>query len=172
VPWIDGLAGGVTYDNRERPMEHEFYRQIVDDASDAVVVADASGTITYWNTGAEALFGHASAEAVGQSLDLIIPEPQRARHWDGYQRVMASGTSKYGQSLLAVPALHRDGRRLSIEFKVVLLRAPVGVVRGIAAIIRDVTEHWQEDRGVRRRLRELEDEVARLRNADEPPAPS
>jgi PAS domain S-box-containing protein len=149
-------------------MESEAYRQIIDGASDAIVVADVSGTIRYWNTGAVAMFGHGAAEAVGQSLDLIIPEAQRARHWDGYHRVMATGTTQYAKQLLAVPALHRDGRRLSIEFHVMLLRGPDGVQNGIAAIIRDVTGRWQEGRAIRRRLQELEGELDRLRQASAP----
>ena len=153
---LQAMTGG----QRERPLDDETYRQIVDGASDAIVVADASGTITYWNAGAEALFGFVSAEAVGQSLDLIVPEPQRARHWDGYRRVMETGTTRYDQALLAVPALHRDGRRLSIEFKVILLRASDGTPSGSAAIVRDVTGRWNEDRALRRRLRELEEEEA------------
>lgn len=151
-----------------RDMDSETYRQIVDGASEAIVVADVPGTIRYWNAGAEAMFGHRSAEAVGQSLDLIIPETQRARHWDGYRRVMETGTTMYARTLLAVPALHRDGRRLSIEFHVVLLRAPGGALSGIAAVIRDVTERWQEDRALRRRLHELEAEIDRLRQAGGP----
>src|SRR4051794_22386255 len=146
-------------------MDSEAYRQIIDGASDAIVVADVSGTIRSWNAGTVALFGHRAAEAVGQSLDLIIPEAKRARHWDGYRRVMATGTTQYARRLLAVPALHRDGRRLSIEFHVTLLRGPDGVPNGIAAIIRDVTERWQEDRALRRRLQELEGERDRLRQA-------
>jgi PAS domain S-box-containing protein len=149
-------------------MENEAYRQIIDGASDAIVVADVSGTIRYWNAGAVAMFGHGADEAVGQSLDLIIPEAQRARHWDGYRRVMATGTTQYAERLLAVPALHRDGRRLSIEFHVTLLRSPDGVPNGIAAIIRDVTARWQEDRALQRRLQELEREINRLRQGGDP----
>jgi PAS domain S-box-containing protein len=147
-------------------METESYRQIVDGAAEAIVVADPSGMIRYWNGGAEAIFGHAAAEAIGQSLDLIIPEAQRGRHWDGYRHVMETGTTRYSDALLAVPALHRDGRRLSIEFHVTLLRAPNGAPSGIAAIIRDVTERWLEVRALRRRLRDLEDELGTLRPAD------
>ena len=153
-------------------MDDETYRQIVDGASDAIVVADVSGTIRLWNAGAEDMFGHHAAEAVGQSLDLIIPEAQRARHWDGYRRVMETGTTTYARTLLAVPALHRDGRRLSIEFHVVLLRASDGALSGIAAIIRDVTERWQEDRALRRRLHELEAEIDRFWQAGGPASSS
>jgi PAS domain S-box-containing protein len=149
-------------------MEDERYRQIVDGAADAIVVADAAGTIRYWNAGAEATFGFGSDEAIGRSLDLIIPEAQRGRHWGGYRQVMASGVTKYAGSMLAVPALHRDGRRLSIEFRVILLRSEDGAPTGIAAIMRDVTERWQEQRALRGRVRELEAEVSRLRSGDEP----
>jgi PAS domain S-box-containing protein len=149
-------------------MDTESYRQIVDSAPDAVIVADATGTIRFWNARAESVFGYPASEAIGQSLDLIIPEAQRARHWDGYRHVMQTGTTKYARTVLAVPALHRDGRRLSIEFGVTLLRAPDGSLSGIAAILRDVTERWQADRALRRRVQELEAEVAALRKTDAP----
>ena len=149
-------------------MERETYRQIVDGASDAIVVADVAGTIRYWNAGAEAMFGHGAPEAIGQRLDLIIPEAQRARHWDGYHRVMETGTTRYAEKVLAVPALHRDGRRLSIEFRVILLSTPDGAPSGIAAVIRDVTDRWHEDRALRRRLQELEDELNRSRQVGTP----
>lgn len=125
--------------------------------ADAVVIADAEGTITFWNDAATRLFGWSATEAVGRSLDLIIPERQRERHWTGYRRVMATGHTDYGDRLLEVPALHRDGRRLSIAFTVSLLqRAGQTVPYAIAAVLRDDTERWQE----RRRLR---DELAGLR---------
>ena len=151
-------------------MDSESYRQVVDGAPDAIVVADVGGTIRFWNGAAEAIFGYGAAEAIGQRLDLIIPEAQRARHWDGYRRVMETGTTKYGRTVLAVPAIHRDGRRLSIEFGVTLLRAADGTPSGIAAIIRDVTERWQEDRALRRRIQELESEVSSLRQGSAPPS--
>ena len=86
-------------------------RAVIETASDAVVLADREGVIRFWNPGAERLFGLASAQALGQSLDIIIPEPQRARHWAGYHRVMESGESRYGHGdLLAVPGLRGDGQ--------------------------------------------------------------
>ena len=127
------------------------------DLADAVVIADANGTITFWNRSATELFGWPEAEAVGQSLDLIIPERLRGRHWTGYQRVMESGETEYAGRLLEVPALHRDGRRLSVAFTVTLVQptdsqAPTA----IAAVIRDDTERWLERRRTRERLEELE----------------
>lgn len=123
-------------------------RQIVENAGDAIVVADRQGLIRLWNRGAQRVFGHPPEVALGRSLDLIIPETLRLRHWEGYHRVMATGETRYGDSLLAVPALHRDGRRLSIEFTVIPLHDGAGRMAGIAALIRDVTERWQKERNI------------------------
>ena len=133
-----------------------IYRNIIEKAPDAVVYADRDGIIRLWNGGAEALFGFPAVEAIGQSLDLIIPPRQRERHWDGYRRVMASGESRYGQHLLSVPALHREGRQISCEFSIVMLHDGQGQVCGIASIMRDVTERWQKEKALRERLRALE----------------
>ena len=138
-----------------------MYQQLVDGSPEAVVVADVRGVIVYWNAAAANLFGYAPAETVGQTLDLIIPEPQRERHWAGYRQVMESGQTRYGRDLLAVPAVRRDGSRLSIEFHVVLLRENSGQLIAIAALIRDVTERWKRDRALQQRVRELETEVNR-----------
>ena len=80
-------------------------------ASDAIIATDREGNITFWNPGAERIFGFTAKEAVGQSLDLIIPENLRARHWSGFRHTMATGTSRYGHGdLLSVPGLTKDGR--------------------------------------------------------------
>ena len=122
---------------------------VVRESPEAMVVADPEGIIRLWNGGAERVFGHSAAEALGSSLDLIIPERQRARHWQGYARTMATGQTRYGDQLLAVPATHRDGRRLSIEFSVALLRDTEGRIAGISAVIRDVTERRAAERALR-----------------------
>lgn len=123
-------------------------------AADAIIAARADGAIVFWNPAAERIFGFSAAEALGQSLDLIIPERFRARHWDGYRQVMATGKTKYGTDVLRVPATHKDGRALSIAFTVSLLDGPDG--RVIAAIARDETARWNEERELRRRIAELE----------------
>jgi PAS domain S-box-containing protein len=147
----------VSSENRTTPTaDAALYRALVEGCPDAIVVAGPDGVIRFWNAGAEATFGHPSAEAIGKSLDLIIPEKLRARHWAGYDQVMASGHTKYGADSLRVPALHRDGRRLSIEFRVLLLRGDDGAVTGIAAFMRDVTAAWQEQQELQKRLRALE----------------
>lgn len=129
----------------------------VQSAADAIIAAAADGKIVFWNPAAARIFGFSAEEALGQSLDLIIPERFRARHWEGYRQVMASGQSKYQSDVLRVPALHRDGRALSIAFTVTLLDSQDGSGRVIAAIVRDETARWNEERELRRRLAELEE---------------
>jgi PAS domain S-box-containing protein len=127
-----------------------FFERLVADMPEAVIVSDRAGVIRYWNRGAERMFGHAAAEAVGQTLDLIIPERLRARHWEGYHHVMATGVTRYGaDELLAVPAVRKDGRRISLEFSIVLLRDEAGAPAGAAAIVRDVTARWERERAAR-----------------------
>jgi len=130
--------------------------QLVAGAGDSIIVADAKGAIVLWNKASERIFGFTEAEAMGQSLDLIIPERQRQRHWDGYDKTMETAITRYGSSLLKVPALHKDGRTLSIAFTVSLLQSPDGKVTGIAAFVRDETERFTEDRKLRARLNEAE----------------
>lgn len=132
-------------------------RQIVTEAGDAIIVADRENLIRLWNPGAERIFGYTAEEALGQSLDLIIPERWRERHGESYRRVMASGVTRYGQGeLLAVPGLRRDGAPLSLEFSLALLRDDHGRPVGAAAILRDVTAKWQETQELKKRLAELE----------------
>ena len=127
-------------------------QQLLENAGDAILVADRQGRIRYWNHGAERMFGHTAAEAVGQSLDLIIPEKLRARHWDGYFRVMASGRTRYGADPLTSPGVRKDGTRVSLEFTIVLLRDEAGAMEGCAAIMRDVTARGQRERALKERL--------------------
>lgn len=123
--------------------------------SDAIVAADQGGIVRFWNPGAERLFGYSSAEATGRSLDLIIPERLRQRHWDGFRRVMETGASRYGEGdLLSVPASRKDGSTISVEFTIVPLRNG-GKLIGMAAIMRDITARFEEMRGLKRRLAEL-----------------
>ena len=136
--------------------QERLYQQIVEDSPDAIVFADREGKIRLWNAGAEAMFGYRAGEVLGQSLDLIIPEKQRGRHWEGYHTVMATGVTRYGRELLKVPAIRKDGTRISLEFSVQLLRDAAGQPVGAAAILRDVTERWQQEQTIRERLAALE----------------
>ncbi len=131
-------------------------QQILTLAPDAILFADCEGIIRLWNKGAERIFGCPAEEAIGQSLDLIIPEKLRERHWEGYHKTMATGETRYGTEMLAVPAMHQNGSRLSTEFSIVLLSDDDGKPLGVAAIMRDITERRQQEKELRDRLAELE----------------
>ncbi len=128
---------------------------------DAVIVSDTNGAITLWNKAAEQLFGYTESEALGKTLDLIIPEHLRERHWDGYVKTMETGMTRYGMDVLQVPAIDKAGRLFSIAFTVALLYSASGKVSGIAAIIRDDTRRFEKDRAQRKRISELESIIAK-----------
>ena len=135
-------------------------RTIVEQAQDAIVLADRDGVIRLWNSGAEAMFGYRAEEAVGQTLDHIIPERLRARHWAGYRESMATGTTRYAGRVLAVPAVRKDGASISVEFTIALLHEPTGTILGPAAIVRDVSARWVQERELKKRLSALEAKTA------------
>jgi PAS domain S-box-containing protein len=121
--------------------------------SDAIIAADKEGTIFFWNSGAERIFGYTSADALGRSLDIIIPDRLRRRHWDGYRQVMKSGESRYGHGdVLAVPGITKSGKGISLEFTIIALRAETGELVGLAAIMRDVTKRFEEIRALKQKL--------------------
>jgi PAS domain S-box-containing protein len=130
-----------------------FYRRLVRDTADAIVYADAEGVIGFWNAAAERIFGYTSAEAIGKTLDIIIPEPLRQRHWSGYRETVRSGKSRYGAGdVLAVPALRKDGTRISVEFTILPFRDRDGRTLGMAATLRDVTRRFEEVKALRAAL--------------------
>jgi PAS domain S-box-containing protein len=131
-------------------------KQLVEAVGDAIVASDAGGAIVLWNPAAQRMFGFTEAEALGQSLDIIIPQRQQQRHWDGYHQTMATGKTRYGNDVLRVPAVHKDGHTLSIAFTVALLHTPDGKVSAIVAVIRDETARFAEERNLKKRLTELE----------------
>ena len=134
-------------------------KQIIDFAQDGILFADKDGNIQLWNSGAQTIFGYTSEEAIGNSLDLIIPEKLRERHWEGYQKVMGTGKTRYGTELLKVPALRKDGERISVEFSIVLIRDHQNKILGSAAIMIDVTERWKHEKKLKERLNFLEDQL-------------
>jgi PAS domain S-box-containing protein len=130
-----------------------LFETIIRKAADAIVYADAEGAIRFWNAAAERIFGYAATEAIGQSLDIIIPEKLRGRHWEGYRQVMRTGQSRYGAGdLLAVPAQRKDGTRISVEFTIVPVHDGGGQMQGMAAILRDVTKRFNEMKVLKERL--------------------
>ena len=131
-------------------------QQILALAPDAIMFADREGIIRMWNLGAERIFGTPAEKALGQSLDLIIPEKLRERHWEGYHKTIATGETRYGTKMLAVPSMHQNGTRLSTEFSIVMLRDDDDRPLGVAAILRDITERHQKENAMKVRLAELE----------------
>ena len=128
-------------------------RALLGTSSDAIIAADKDGVVRFWNPGAERIFGYTSEDAVGQSLDIIIPERLQKRHWDGYQQVMEGGESRYGHGdILAVPGIRKDGAGISVEFTIVPLTDEAGRLNGVAAIMRDVTKRFEEVRALKRKL--------------------
>lgn len=124
--------------------------------ADAVVVADRNGTIVFWNDAATAMFGWTAADAIGQTLDLIIPERLRQRHWAGFETAMATGVTRYAGRVLEVPATQRNGEPLSIAFTVTMVSLSSGEPPElIAAVIRDDTQRWRDNRALVAELEEL-----------------
>jgi PAS domain S-box-containing protein len=134
----------------------EFCQTLVANAPDAIIYADAAGLIRFWNHGAERLFGFPKEEAIGQTLDIIIPATLRKRHWDGYSRTMQTGLTKYGDgNVLAVPALRKNGSRVSIEFTILPFHDRDKRVCGIAAVLRDVDKRYEETKALHAELAAL-----------------
>src|SRR3954468_23755883 len=134
----------------------EFAERLVSGMPDAIVYADAGGTIRFWNRGATRIFGFAVADALRQSLDIIIPERLRTRHWEGFRTTMRTGQSRYGEGqMLSVPAIRKDGTQISVEFTIVPFANDSGQMIGIAAIMRDTTARFEELRSLRRQLASL-----------------
>jgi PAS domain S-box-containing protein len=128
-------------------------RSVLNSASDALIATDCDGVIRLWNPGAERIFGYSAEEAQGRSLDLIIPEQLRARHWSGYRQAMTTGTSRYGEGeVLRVPGLRKDGSRVSLEFTIAVLKDEGRSLQGLAAILRDVSARYEEVKALKAKL--------------------
>ena len=129
----------------------DFEARFLANTPDGILFADHNGVIRFWNAGCERIFGHAASEAVGQSLDIIIPATLRARHWQGYANTMRTGQSRYAAGdLLAVPAVRKDGSRLSVEFSIVPFLDAENRMLGMGAVMRDVTERFEETKALRK----------------------
>jgi PAS domain S-box-containing protein len=118
------------------------FTAVVAQAPVSIIVADKEGRITVWNGASEALFGFTAAEAIGQSLDLIIPERLRKSHWDAFDRALASGSTKYAGTVMTTRATHKDGRKLYVEFSFGMLKDASGAVTAVMAVGRDGTERF------------------------------
>ena len=137
----------------------ELCQQLVQKCNDAIIHSDRDGIIRLWNSGAEQMLGFSAEEAIGQSLDIFIPENQRARHWEGYFKVMATGVTRYATEMLNAPAIRKDGSRISTEFSMTIIRDAAGEISGTSAVMRDVSARWQKEKALKQRLAELESQV-------------
>jgi PAS domain S-box-containing protein len=145
-------------------LPHDLPLRILEGSPDAILIGDRAGTVRYWNPAAERVFGFRVTEVLGVSMNLIIPERLRARHWAGWEATMRTGLTRYGEGqLLAVPALHRDGRQISIEFSIQLVKNTDGQIEWVVAIIRDVTARYTREQALRARLKALEDQIGAIR---------
>jgi PAS domain S-box-containing protein len=138
---------------------------LVDQAPDAIIFAGLDGKIASWNPSATRIFGFAPEAAVGQSLDIIIPESLREAHWAGYERALAAGDTKYKGQALPTKAVKADGTQFYVELSFAIIHGPDGKVAGALAHARDITERFERDRDMRRRLRELEASAAAAASA-------
>lgn len=163
MPGLRAVVGGAIV-AAMNGLPEDLPRRILEGSPDAILVSDRTGLIRFWNGAAERTFGFTAAEALGVSMDLIVPERLRGRHWEGWEKVMATGTTRYGEGqLLAVPALHKDGSQRSIEFSIQLLRGPDGAIEWVVAIFRDVTARFIRDKALHQRVKELEARLATTR---------
>jgi PAS domain S-box-containing protein len=129
----------------------ELAERILDQVADAVIYADRAGTILRWNRASSALFGYSAEEAIGKSIELIIPEHLRAAHWKGFDAAMASGAMKLQGRPTLTRAVHKDGRRLYIEMTFAIVRGVAdSEILGSVAMARDVTERVEKERAARR----------------------
>jgi PAS domain S-box-containing protein len=135
-------------------LEEDLAVRILDGSPDAVLICDRAGIVRFWNAAAERVFGFSAAEAIGSSMNLIIPERLRVRHWAGWEAAMTTGATRYGEGqLLTVPALHNNGRQISIEFSIQLLKDADGRIEWVVAIVREVTERFLREKDLRAQLK-------------------
>ena len=136
--------------------DDSWFATIIDQAPDAIIVSDRQGRIQLWNAAAERLFGHASAQAIGESLDIIIPERLRAAHWRAFDRAMESGQTRYGGRTLTTRSMRRDGAKQYVDMSFALIKDETGAVTGALAFVRDATERHESERAMRERIAQLE----------------
>ncbi len=134
----------------------DVYRRIVEQTTDAIIFADRKGLIRIWNEGAQAVFGFSADEVLGESLDVIIPEELRKRHWEGYSNAIAAGGTKLGRRVLTTRSLHKDGSRRYVDLSFTIIVDDSGLAEGSLAIGRDVTERYLADKALRKKVAELE----------------
>lgn len=134
----------------------ELYKDLVEQAPDAIIFADSKGTIQIWNSGAEALFGYLASEALGRSLDLIVPEDLRKAHWSGFDRAMKAGQTKYGRKVMPTRSAHKNGERIYVALSFAIVQDKAGNSIGAMAQAREITAQYLAEKAMRKRIAELE----------------
>lgn len=134
----------------------DIYRRIVEQTTDAIIFADREGLIRIWNKGAESVFGFSAEEVLGKSLDVIIPEELRRRHWEGYSKAIAHRRTRTGGRVLNTRALHKDGRRLYAGMSFAVILDESGHAEGALAIARNITERYLADKALRKHVAGIE----------------
>lgn len=146
------------------PVLPDLFEALVAQASDAIIFADREGRIVAWNAGAERLFGHATRDAIGQSLDVIIPDHLRQAHWDAFDRAVTTGTTRHDGRAIVTRSMKADGTKIYVDISFALVRDVAGAVVGSLAIARDATERHAAEAATRARIAELERAQATARD--------
>lgn len=138
------------------------FEAIVGQVADGIIFADRHGAIRLWNAGAEAIFGYAADEVLGQSLNVIVPERLRSAHWAAFDKAVETGRTKYGRKVMATRSMQKDGSKLYVDLSFALVTDETGEVVGSVAMARDITSRYLADSELRKRVGELEEKVRAL----------
>ena len=134
----------------------DVFKWIVEQTTDAMIFADREGLIRIWNQGAESVFGFPAAEVLGKSLDVIIPEELRKKHWEGYNKAIETGKTRLGSRVLTTRSRHKDGSRLYVDLSFTVIVDDSGHAEGALAIGRNVTERYLADKALGKHAAGLE----------------
>lgn len=140
---------------------HELALLLVSQSPDAVVFADAEGIIRVWNTAAQRVFGFSEAQALGENLDIIIPERFREAHWRGFERALVDRASKYEGQALATRSARSDGTQIYVELSFAIVLDLAGEALGALAQARDITARYEREQANRKRIQQLEAALAK-----------
>jgi PAS domain S-box-containing protein len=133
---------------------------LIEHLADAVIFADRDGLIQVWNAGAEAVFGYSADQVRGQRLNVLIPERLRSAHWAAFDAAVATGQMKHGRESMTTRSIHKDGSDLYVDLTFALVKDEAGQVLGSVAVARDITSRFRAEKESRKRLAELEEQVA------------
>jgi len=138
---------------------------LVEQSPDAMIFADREGAIRVWNRAAEIVFGYSKAEALGESLNIIIPERLRSAHWAGFDRALAAGETKYAGQVLTTRSAHKDGGKLYVDLSFAMVKDTGGAIIGVLATARECAKRYEAERALRTHVAELEKKVGASRPA-------